>query len=108
MAGTTASTVTVASATFSENSTMVTKTMVRACTTICTMPSWNSCVSESTSLVMRVIKRPAFSRVKNSSDSRWRWEKMRTRSEKSRRSPTRPVHAVRAYDATPPTSTDAR
>ena len=43
------------------------------------MPSWKSWLSASMSLVMRVMTRPAFSPVKKSIDSRWRWQKTRTR-----------------------------
>ncbi len=72
------------------------------------MPSWKSWVIDSTSLVMRDISRPAFSVVKNSVDRRWRWEKIRTRRAFSRRSPTRPVQAMRAQLATPLTATAAK
>jgi hypothetical protein len=41
----------------------VTTTRVSACTARLTMPSWNSWVSDSMSLVIRLISRPAFSSV---------------------------------------------
>ncbi len=44
----------------------VTITIVSAWTARFTMPSWNSWLSASMSLVMRVITRPAFSSVKKS------------------------------------------
>ena len=47
------------------------------------------------SLVMRVINRPAFSPVKKSSESRWRWENTRTRSSYMSRSPSTPVNRTR-------------
>ena len=59
------------------------------------------------SLVMRVISTPAFSPVKKSSDSRWKWVKIRTRSDSSSVSPTRPVQATRTADRTVPSTTDA-
>ena len=52
------------------------------------------------SLVIRVMTRPAFSSVKNDSDSRWRWENTRTRRSNMRRSPRRPVTRMRAAEAT--------
>ena len=54
---------------------IVTITIVSAWTARFTMPSWNSWLSASMSLVMRVITRPAFSPVKKSMDSRCRCAK---------------------------------
>ncbi len=57
------------------------------------------------SLVIRVISTPAFSSVKKSSDSRWKWEKTRTRKPYMSRSPRRPVCATRTPLATALTTT---
>ncbi len=63
----------------STNSAPAIATSVRPCTARLTRPSWNSAVRLSMSDVMRVMSRPAFSPVKKSSDSRWKWLKTRTR-----------------------------
>ena len=51
-----------------------------AWTTNCTSPSWNSTVSDSMSLVIRVMSTPDRSAVKKPSDWRWKWLNTRTRS----------------------------
>ena len=43
------------------------------------MPSWINCCRFSMSLVIRLIKTPAFSSVKKSRLSRWKWVKTRSR-----------------------------
>ena len=73
MRGTITSSVMAASAGLRAMSTPVTNTIVRPWTNSWTNPSWRSCVRLSRSLVMRVISRPAFSREKKSTDSRWKW-----------------------------------
>ena len=73
MSGTITSSVMAARAGCMMKSTMVTNTTVRPCTKSWTNPSWRSCVRLSRSLVIRVIRRPAFSREKKSIESRWKW-----------------------------------
>ena len=87
-------------------STTATMARVRNWTNMLTRPSWNRAVSDSMSLVMRVISTPPFSAVKKLSESRWKWEKIRMRNVSMRASPTRPVHATRAADRTVPMMTE--
>ncbi len=94
MTGTTMRIMMSASVGLMTNSTTAMTTSVSPCTARLTSPSWNSVVSASMSLVMRVMSRPAFSSVKKSSDRRWKWEKTRTRSSYMSVSPSRPVKAM--------------
>ena len=80
MTGTTMTIMIRASVGLITNSTTAMTTSVSPCTARLTSPSWNSVVSASMSLVMRVMSRPAFSSVKKSSDRRWKWENTRMRS----------------------------
>jgi hypothetical protein len=55
------------------------------------MPSWINCWRFSMSLVMRLIKTPAFSSVKKSRLSRWNWVKTRMRRSCMTRDESLPV-----------------
>ncbi len=104
--GTTPRNSTRASVGLTANSTTATMARVRNWTNMLTRPSWNRAVSDSMSLVMRVISTPPFSAVKKLSDRRWKWEKIRMRSVSMSASPTRPVQATRAADRTVPMTTE--
>ena len=74
--GSTANTVIAAKRTLVAKRKAVITTIVRPWMANWARPSWSSCCRFSMSLVMRLMTTPAFSSVKKSSESRWRWRKI--------------------------------
>jgi hypothetical protein len=83
-------------------------TMVRPWMANWARPSWSSCWRFSMSLVILLMTTPAFSSVKKSRESRWRWRKMVTRRSFITHEARRPVTRTWPHCAAAEMATAAR